>query len=121
MAKYNPGLNKVISTIYGRTDDVSWEELYEMSKVFIWNAKTGSVDDRTQLAMKLIWHLYNVTEILKAPSIGAPAGMTLINNGKAMKDTVADYIYRGRAKGAGLTTEMLAQADIALTVRTDLI
>lgn len=121
MAKYNPGLNKVISIIYGRTDDVSWEELYEMSKVFIWNAKTGSVDDKTELAMRLIWNLYNVAEILKEPSLDTLSGMILVNNRKAMKDLVADYIYRGRAKGAGLTTEMLAQADIALNVRTDLI
>ena len=120
MAKYNPGLNKVIATIYGRDDDTSWEELYEMSKVFIWNAKS-SVDDRTQLAMKLIWHLYNITAITEAEQLGPVSGLTLINNGKAIKDIVADYIYRGRAKGIGLTVELLAQADIPLTVRTDLI
>lgn len=116
MKEFNPPLKRIIAVIYG-LDDASWEEIYDASKEFIWNSTPDEQNDVATLAMRLMWHIDNIVGILRNPTAG---GMLLVNNLHAMKDIVADYIYRGRAKDIGLTTEMLAQADIPLR-RTELI
>ena len=116
MKEFNPPLMKIIATIYGR-NDASWEELYDASKEFIWKSTPDEKNDVAILAMRLMWHIDNIVGILRNPDGG---GMLLINNLHAMKDIVADYIYRGKARDIGLTTEMLSQADIPLR-RTELI
>jgi hypothetical protein len=63
--------------------------------------------------MGIIRNVSNITICLNEElGLGNTANV-FANNGEALADTVADFIYRGHAKDTGVTVEMLDEAGIA--------